>query len=128
MCATKFTIVLDKVAHPPHPSFPAPAAFFQLQFYLSRVSSHPADGMSTALRLIEISDRVSVAMKGSATDNLVRTNPTLEIYRTFGDINGVDVSTSLAIVSTILLLASRIARETISLTWSPCLGYPPPMT
>ena len=52
-----------------------------------------------ALRLIELSDRVSAVTKGSATDTLVRTDPTLEIYRTFGDINGVDVSTSLAIVS-----------------------------
>ena len=52
-----------------------------------------------ALRLIELSDRVSAVMKGSATDTLVRTDPTLEIYRTFGDINSVDVSTSLAIVS-----------------------------
>ena len=108
---SKFTVVLDKVEHLPammsltqliHPSPPPPP---HLQ-YSSDHSSISSLRLSTrrdvtvdALRLIELSDRVSAVMKGSATETLVRTDPTLEIYRTFGDINGVDVTTSLAIVS-----------------------------
>ena len=104
---SRFTVVLDKVEHLPammsltqliHPSPPLP--------YSSNHSSTSSlklpsgrDVSIDALRLIELSDRVSAVMKGSATDTLVRTDPTLEIYRTFGDINGVDVTTSLAIVS-----------------------------
>jgi len=78
-----------------------------------------------ALRLIELSDRVSAVMKGSATDTLVRTDPALEIYQTFGDINGVDITTSLAIVPFDDLAVSVVdhARNHIShlvlLPWLP---------
>ena len=104
---SRFTVVLDKVEHLPammtltqliHPSPPPPYSSSQGSISSLRLSSR-RDVSVDALRLIELSDRVSAVMKGSATDTLVRTDPTLEIYRTFGDINGVDVSTSLAIVS-----------------------------
>ena len=104
---SRFTIVLDKVEHLPammsltqliHPSPPPPYSSSQSSISSLRLSSG-RDVNIDALRLIELSDRVSAVMKGSATDTLVRTDPTLEIYRTFGDINGVDVTTSLAIVS-----------------------------
>ena len=106
---SRFTVVLDKVEHLPammsltqlvHPSPPPP--YSSNHSSISSLSLRPSsrrDVSVDALRLIELSDRVSAVMKGSATDTLVRTDPTLEIYRTFGDINGVDVTTSLAIVS-----------------------------
>ena len=104
---SRFTVVLDKVEHLPammsltqliHPSPPPPYSSSNSSISSLRLSSR-RDVSIGALRLIELSDRVSAVMKGSATDTLVHTDPTLEIYRTFGDINGVDVSTSLAIVS-----------------------------
>ena len=104
---TRFTVVLDKVEHLPammsltqliHPSPPPPYSSDHSSISSLRLSSRQ-DVSIDALRLIELSDRVSAVMKGSTTDTLVRTDPTLEIYRTFGDINGVDVTTSLAIVS-----------------------------
>jgi hypothetical protein len=85
-----------------------------------------------ALRLIELSDRVSAVMKGSAMDTLVHTDPTLEIYRTFGDINGVDVTTSLAIVSfdDLAVSVADHARNNIShlvlLPWLPPSHDPEP--
>lgn len=99
--------MLDKVEHLPammsltqliHPSPPLPHPSDHSSISSLRLSSRREVSID-ALRLIELSDRVSAVMKGSATETLVRTDPTLEIYRTFGDINGVDVTTSLAIVS-----------------------------
>ena len=104
---SRFTVVLDKVEHLPammsltqliHPSPPPPSSSHHSSISSLRLSSR-RDVSVGALRLIELSDRVSGVMRGSATETLVRTDPTLEIYRTFGDIIGVDVNTSLAIVS-----------------------------
>ena len=137
---SRFTVVLDKVEHLPammsltqliHPSPPPPYSPSQNSISSLRLSSR-RDVSVDALRLIELSDRVSAVMKGSAADTLVRTDPTLEIYRTFGDINGVDVSTSLAIVSFDDLAPSVAdhARNNIShlvlLPWLPPTHDPDP--
>ena len=130
---TRFTVVLDKVEHLPammsltqliHPLPPPPHSSNHSSISSLRLSSRQ-DVSIDALRLIELSDRVSAVMKGSVTDTLVHTDPTLEIYRTFGDISGVDVTTSLAIVS-FDDLAARVAdhaRNNIShlvlLPWLP---------
>ena len=130
---SRFTVVLDKVEHLPgmmsitqllHPSPPPPNPSNHSSISSLRLSGR-RDVSIDALRLIELSDRVSAVMKGSATDTLVRTDPTLEIYRTFGDINGVDVATSLAIVSFDDLATSVVdhARNNVShlvlLPWLP---------
>jgi hypothetical protein len=130
---TRFTVVLDKVEHLPammsltqliHPSPPPPYSSDHSSISSLRLSSR-RDVSIDALRLIELSDRVSAVMKGSATDTLLHTDPTLEIYRTFGDINGVDVATSLAIVSFDDLAVSVVdhARNKVShlvlLPWLP---------
>jgi len=137
---SRFTVVLDKVEHLPammsltqliHPSPPPSYSPSQSSISSLRLSSR-RDISIDALRLIELSDRVSAVMKGSATDTLVRTDPTLEIYRTFGDINGVDVATSLAIVSFDDLAPSVAdhARNNIShlvlLPWLPPTHDPDP--
>ena len=130
---SRFTVVLDKVEHLPgmlsltqliHPSPPPPRPSNHSSISSLRLSGR-RDVSIDALRLIELSDRVSAVMKGSAADTLVRTDPTLEIYRTFGDINGVDVNTSLAIVSFDDLATSVVdhARNNVShlilLPWLP---------
>ena len=130
---SRFTIVLDKVEHLPammsltqliHPSPPTSSSSGHSSISSLRLSIR-REVTIDALRLIELSDRVSAVMRGSATDTLVRTDPTLEIYRTFGDINGVDVTTSLAIVSFEDLAVSVVdhAKNNIShlilLPWLP---------
>jgi len=130
---SRFTVVLDKVEHLPammsltqliHPSPPPPHSSDRSSISSLRLSSR-RDITVDALRLIELSDRVSAVMKGSATDTLLSTDPTLEIYRVFGDINGVDVTTSLAIVSFDELAVSIVdhARNNLShlvlLPWLP---------
>ena len=130
---TRFTVILDKVEHLPammsltqliHPSPPPSYSSDHSSISSLRLTSRQ-DISVDALRLIELSDRVSAVMKGSATDTLVRTDPTLEIYRTFGDINGVDVTTSLSIVSFDDLAASIVdharnnASHLVLLPWLP---------
>ena len=130
---TRFTVVLDRVEHLPammsltqliHPSPPPPHPSDHSSISSFKLSSRP-DVSIDALRLIELSDRVSAVMKGSVTDTLVRTDPTLEIYRTFGDINGVDITTSLAIVSfddlpvSIVDHARNNASHLVLLPWLP---------
>ena len=133
MWRTRFTVVLDKVEHLPammsltqliHPSPPPPHSSDHSSISSLKLSSGPNVSID-ALRLIELSDRVSAVMKGSVTDTLVQTDPTLEIYRTFGDINGVDVTTSLAIVSfddlavSIVDHARNNASHLVLLPWLP---------
>lgn len=130
---SRFTVVLDKVEHLPgmmsltqlvHPSPPPPPPSNHSSISSLRLSGR-RDISIDALRLIELSDRVSAVMKGSAADTLVRTDPTLEIYRTFGDINGVDVTTSLAIVSfddlavSVVDHARNSASHLVLLPWLP---------
>ena len=137
---SRFTVVLDKIEHLPammsltqliHPSPPPPSSSAHSSISSLSLSSR-REVTIDALRLIELSDRVSAVMKGSATGALVRTDPTLEIYRTFGDINGVDVTTSLAIVSFDDLAVSVVdhARNNIShlilLPWLPPTHHPDP--
>lgn len=136
---SRFTVVLDKVEHLPammsltqliHPSSPPAHSSSHSSISSLRLSGGRRDVNIDALRLIELSDRVSAVMKGSAADTLVRTDPTLEIYRTFGDIHGVDVTTSLAIVSFDDLAASVVdhaknnTSHLVLLPWLPPIHDP----
>ena len=132
---SRFTVVLDKVEHLPammsltqliHPSPPSPYSSAHSSISSLRLSSSTRDVTIDALRLIELSDRVSAVMKSSATDTLVHTDPTLEIYRTFGDINGVDVTTSLAIVSFDDLATCVVDHATNNISHLVLLPWLPP--
>ena len=108
---TRFTIVLDKLEH-----VPGMMALTQLvQPIVPHSSDHatssPPDPSTSkteastpqiisaeALRLIELSDRVSAVMKSSVSDSLLRTDPLLSIFRMFGQLNGIQVSSSLSVV------------------------------
>lgn len=108
----RFTVVLDKLEH-----LPAMMALTQLIQPLSpqppdrrepavdrRASTSSQIGtnwnpISTeALRLIELSDRVSAVMKSSAAESLLLTDPLLSIFRMFGQLNGMNVDPTLSIV------------------------------
>ncbi|OCB89096.1 hypothetical protein A7U60_g3780 [Sanghuangporus baumii] len=66
-----------------------------------------------ALRLIELSDRTSAVMKSTSTAagseyHLLLTDPLLNVFRTFSELNGLEVSSSLSVV-TFSDLAHRVA-------------------
>ena len=98
---TRFTVVLDKLEHLPgvmalthliQPSQSEPRLFSMQKDVLPRSIT------TEALRLIELSDRVSAVMKSSISDTLLLTDPVLSIFRMFGHLNGIKVSPALAVV------------------------------
>ncbi|KAF8547175.1 hypothetical protein OG21DRAFT_1517598 [Imleria badia] len=104
----RFTVVLDHLDH-------IPGAMALTQLVLPPRST-PSDVMSTvtatealdklkmpdvsvdALQLIELSDRTSAMMKSSVADSLIHTDPVLGIFRMFGELNELTVTTSLSVV------------------------------
>ncbi|KAJ7255500.1 Sodium/hydrogen exchanger family-domain-containing protein [Mycena haematopus] len=104
----RFTFVLDKIEH-----LPGMMAMAQLIQPPPRVSSpavnekRASDSSFTrsennlsieALRLIELSDRVSAVMKSSASESLLLSDPLLGIFRMFGQLHDLRISTALSIV------------------------------
>jgi hypothetical protein len=97
---TRFAVVLDRMEH-----VPGMMAVTQML----RPSNTPQDDQDTepqptvsinALRLIEVSDSVfSGVMKSSHADEILRTDPLLGIFRMFGDLHGLQVTTAMSIVS-----------------------------
>lgn len=76
-----------------------------------------------ALRLVELSDRTSDVMKSSAVDTLIRTDPLLSVFRTFGELNDIPVSLSLSMVpyddmaGTVADHAIRYGSQLLLLPW-----------
>jgi hypothetical protein len=109
---TRFTVVLDKLDH-----LPSMMSLTQLinpsSSTIPRRSNSSDEGRSSASydhnkttescidahRLIELSDRVSAVMKSSASETLVHTDPLLAIFKMFGQLNDLPISTSLSIVT-----------------------------
>lgn len=98
---TRFTVVLDKLEHLPgmmamtqliQPSLSEPRSVSTQKDVLPRSIT------TQALRLIELSDRVSAVMKSSISDTLLLTDPMLSIFRMFGHLNGIRVLPALSIV------------------------------
>ena len=98
---TRFTVVLDKLE-----CLPGVMALTQLiQPPLSEPQSvsmqkdvPPRSITTQALRLIELSDRVSAVMKFAISDTILLSDPMLSIFRMFGHLNGIKVSPALSIV------------------------------
>ncbi|KAG6376879.1 Sodium/hydrogen exchanger family-domain-containing protein [Boletus reticuloceps] len=131
----RFTVVLDKLDH-------IPSAMALTQLVLPPLSP-PSDIMSTttktegmdkrkipemsveALQLIELSDRTSAMMKSSVADSLLHTDPVLGIFRMFGELNELAVTTSLSVVPhddfahSIAQHALRHASHLVLLPWLP---------
>ncbi|GJE91672.1 sodium/hydrogen exchanger family-domain-containing protein [Phanerochaete sordida] len=129
---TRFTVVLDKIEH-----LPGMMALAQLmqpppQALAKDRTDIGSDVCVEALRLIELSDRTSAVMKSSAWDSLIYTDPLLGIFRTFGELNGMAVSTSLAIVSyddlasSVAEVAGRNGAQLVLLPWLPPHYEPSP--
>ena len=107
---TRFTVVLDKIEHLPgmmaltqliQPSPPDDgdrSGKTATESIPSDLKKKSTDISIDALRLIELSDRTSAVMKSSAADSLLHTDPLLGIFRMFGELNDLDIQTSLSIV------------------------------
>ncbi|KAI0086957.1 Sodium/hydrogen exchanger family-domain-containing protein [Irpex rosettiformis] len=123
---TRFTVVLDQLEH-----VPGMMALTQLlqpppsQLTRENARDDITDVHVEALRLIELSDRTSAVMKSSVWDTLIHTDPLLSIFRTFGELNGMAVSTSLAVVSfddlasSVSEIAGRTSSQLVLMPWLP---------
>lgn len=138
---TRFTVILDKIEHVPGmmslmqliqpPSATSEDADSKKDKRKSLRMKRPqplqrASSVSVdALRLIELSDRTSAVMRSSNADTLINTDPLLNIFNTFGDLNGVSVSSSLAIVtyddlsSSVVEHAQRHRSQLVLVPWLP---------
>lgn len=111
---TRFTVVLDKFEHlagmmaltqlvNPSPSSnisPNIGAQEKRQPSSSSISQLAIPSVSVeALRVIELSDRVSAVMKSSAADAVLHSDPLLSAFRMFGGLNRIKIDPSLLIVS-----------------------------
>lgn len=106
---TRFTIILDKIDHlpgmmaftqlikPSSPSSPSTVSRISTDVSSSRKGKQ-SELFIDAVRLIELSDRVSAVMKSSVSDTLLRTDSLLAIFRMFGQLNNIPITTSLSIV------------------------------
>ncbi|KAF6754982.1 Sodium/hydrogen exchanger family-domain-containing protein [Ephemerocybe angulata] len=85
-----------------------------------------------ALRVIELSDRVSAVMKSSAAESLLRSDPLLSAFRMFGTLNDIKIVPSLTIVKhdelafSIVEHARNNDSDMIMLPWLPPLHDPYP--
>ena len=76
------------------------------------------------LRLIELTDRTSAVLKSQSADSLVQRDPILAIFRTFGNLNSLVVSTALAVVGHeeyapyIAGFAQRTSSDLVILPWT----------
>lgn len=97
---TRFTVILDKIEN--LPGIMAVTHLFQGS--VEHMSSGSEKGSSLhetqfdAVRLIELTDRTSAVMKSSTIGTLMHNDPLLSVFRMFGELNDVPVTTSLSVV------------------------------
>lgn len=83
-----------------------------------------------ALRVVELSDRLSAVMKGSAVETVLRSDPLLSAFRMFGTLNDMKIIPSLSIVKhdelayTIVEHARNSDSDMIMLPWLPPMHDP----
>jgi hypothetical protein len=144
---TRFTVVLDKIDHLPGMMAltqliqPPPATIDSMTETKKPIASSsrslahlgkqkPKNCFIDALRLIELSDRTSAVMKSSVADSLLHTDPLLGIFRMFGELNDLSISSSLSIVTyaDLAYSVSEHARNNLShlilVPWLPPTSTP----
>ncbi|KAF8837550.1 hypothetical protein BDN67DRAFT_991719 [Paxillus ammoniavirescens] len=130
----RFTVVLDKLDH-----IPGAMALTQLVLPTPSILSGGTSATATtdpaierikefnvsvgALRVIELSERTSAVTGSSVADTLTHTDPLLRIFRMFGELNELPVSTSLSVAPyddlphSVADHASRHASQLVFLSW-----------
>lgn len=145
---TKFAVVVDKVEQLPalmtltqllqsqaaHNTHNVPAATSVSSIDEKEVtgapqglpyqSNTPAPITLDALRLIELSERSSAVLRSQAAESLVHSDPILSVFRTFGYLHRVSVSTALAVIGMeqfpeyVTTYAQEVQSHMIVLPWS----------
>ncbi|EAU90931.2 potassium:hydrogen antiporter [Coprinopsis cinerea okayama7 len=115
---SRFTIVLDKFEHlsgmmaltqlvnpspPTGKEAPQPSSAKMVNPNSQQVSIE-------ALRVMELTDRVSAVMKSSAAESVLHNDPLLSAFRMFGGLNQINIDPSLVIVK-FEQMASSIAEQ-----------------
>ncbi|PPQ97543.1 hypothetical protein CVT26_002328 [Gymnopilus dilepis] len=131
-CKLRFTVVLDRLEH-----LPGIMALTQLlqppppPYQKTDKLSIDGEGSvarsinANALRLIELSDRVSDVMKGSVPNSLLLTDPLLSIFHMFGQLNGMKVTPTLSVVRyeeqarRVVEHARNFGSDMILISWLP---------
>ena len=129
---TRFTVVLDRLEHLPGimaltQLLQPPPPPYQKKARPSIEGESPvARSISAnALRLIELSDRVSDVMKGSVPNSLLLTDPLLSIFHMFGQLNGMKVTPTLSVVRyeeqarRVVEHARNFGSDMILISWLP---------
>ncbi|KDQ30912.1 hypothetical protein PLEOSDRAFT_1062891 [Pleurotus ostreatus PC15] len=111
-----FTVVLDKIQHVPgmmslvqllQPAIPSTKSDAETSSQTGKVrrslsgslASHEEQKLHVdALRILELSDRTSAVMMSSAHNTLLQTDPVLAIFKTFGQLHDIPITTSISIV------------------------------
>ena len=109
---TKFAVILDKIE-----SLPAAMTLSQFLYSpsLASLSSSTIDEKAStsnaglekaspgitikALRLMELTDRTSDVLRSQEADSLIYNDPVITIYRTFGQLNFLNITGNLSIVN-----------------------------
>jgi len=100
---TRFTVVLHKMEYLPaimsFVQFLQPPSPFLSSSKAEKATAPPAAlGVSVdALRLIELTQRTSTVMKSTIADDVIARDSLLSVFRTFGHLNGIPVSSTLSI-------------------------------
>ena len=136
---TRFTVVLDKLEHVPGMMAltqlvqPAPPPIssregngsFTHEPRTSQSINHRESISLEALRLIELSDRVSDVMKSHLADSHPLTDPLLSIFHMFGQLNGIHISPTLSamkfedLAHSVAEHAKTYGSDMIMLSWLP---------
>ncbi|EJU06552.1 hypothetical protein DACRYDRAFT_92500 [Dacryopinax primogenitus] len=89
------------------------------------ISPHTPPVRIDALRLIELTERASALFKASVTDELVRSDPLVNIFRTYGHLNRIPISASVSVVnydsfpSSVNHHVQDHASELVIIPWGP---------
>ncbi|KZT65834.1 hypothetical protein DAEQUDRAFT_814014 [Daedalea quercina L-15889] len=127
---SRFTVVLDRLEHLPGmmvlTQLIQPPPILAADHSPKKKAARRASSVSVdAFRLIELSDRTSAVMRSSNTDVLIHKDPLLNIFGTFGRLNRVSVSSSLAIVpfedlpASVVEHAQQHGSQLIFVPWTP---------
>lgn len=126
---SRFTVVLDRIEHLPGMMvltqlIQPPPALLEDPSRKKKAAARPGVSVD-ALRLVELSDRTSAVMRSSNTEAILRKDPLLSIFGTFGRLNRIAVAPSLAVVpfddlpSSVVEHAREQGSQLIFVPWTP---------
>lgn len=117
----KFTVVLERIEH-------LPAVMTIVQLFQPPSSSsvaHPSrPAKIDALRLVELSERMSAVMRGNDAGEVLRRDALVKVFEMFARLNRIAVSSALSVVPhadyapSVVQHAQAVGSELILLPWS----------